>query len=113
MHTTNNRAAAATTSDTLEPLHDYVLVRIMPKGETAGGIALPDVEGSSVTERGLVLKVGPGYINELGNLVPVEVKPGDVVYLPPNPVHLPVPIQCGRETLWAIRYRALAVCQTA
>lgn len=63
----------------LRPLQDRVLVRrAEPETKTAGGILIPD----AVQERpvvGEIAAVGPGARGKNGELVPMEVKPGDSV----------------------------------
>jgi chaperonin GroES len=62
------------------PLSDFVLVKPIPPGETAGGIAIPD--GAVVDPpKGTVVKVGPGRVTEEGVENPMPVKVGDKVYL--------------------------------
>ena len=59
------------------PLHDRVVVRRMDAEEkTAGGIIIPDTAKEKPQE-GEVIAVGPGARNEKGELVPLDVKPGD------------------------------------
>lgn len=61
---------------------DRVLVRrLVPATKTAGGIILPDAADKKSNE-GEVLAVGPGYRNQNGNLVPLDVNVGDKVLLP-------------------------------
>jgi chaperonin GroES len=61
------------------PLHDRVLVRrIDAEEKTAGGIIIPDTAKEKPQE-GKVIAVGPGGRNEQGQLVPLDVKPGDRV----------------------------------
>lgn len=61
------------------PLHDRVLVRRIDAEErTAGGIIIPDTAKEKPQE-GEVLAAGPGGRNEQGQLVPLDVKPGDRV----------------------------------
>jgi len=62
----------------LEPLGDRVIVE-PGEGEemTASGIVIPDTAKEKPQE-GKVLAVGPGRYEE-GKLVPLEVKPGDIV----------------------------------
>jgi chaperonin GroES len=56
------------------PLHDRVVLRRLTAEEkTAGGIIIPD------TAQAEVIAVGPGARNEQGQVVPLEVKPGDKV----------------------------------
>ena len=62
-----------------KPLHDRVLVR---RGEsdqkTAGGIIIPDTAQEKPIE-GEVLEVGSGARDEVGKLVPLDVKKGDKI----------------------------------
>ena len=62
----------------LEPLGDRVIVEPSEGEEkTASGIVIPDTAKEKPQE-GKVLAVGPGRYEE-GKLVPLEVKPGDIV----------------------------------
>jgi chaperonin GroES len=61
------------------PLHDRVLVRrIDAEEKTAGGIIIPDTAKEKPQE-GEVVAAGPGARNEQGQLIPIDVKPGDRV----------------------------------
>ena len=61
------------------PLHDRVVLRRLTAEEkTAGGIIIPDTAQEKPTEAE-VIAVGPGARNEQGEVVPLEVKPGDKV----------------------------------
>jgi chaperonin GroES len=61
------------------PLHDRVLVRrIDAEEKTAGGIIIPDTAKEKPQE-GEIVAAGPGARNEQGQLIPVDVKPGDRV----------------------------------
>jgi chaperonin GroES len=61
------------------PVHDRVLVRRLGAEEkTAGGIIIPDTAKEKPQE-GEVIAAGPGGRNEQGQLVPLDVKPGDRV----------------------------------
>jgi chaperonin GroES len=61
------------------PLHDRVLVlRIDAEEKTAGGIIIPDTAKEKPQE-GEIVAAGPGARNEQGQLVPIDVKPGDRV----------------------------------
>lgn len=63
----------------LRPLHDRVIVkRLEEEKKSTGGIIIPD----SATEkpiRGKVLAVGPGKVNDKGELSKMSVKKGDTV----------------------------------
>ena len=59
------------------PLHDRVLVkRIEQEEKTAGGIIIPDTAKEKPME-GEVIAVGSGARNEKGDIVALDVKPGD------------------------------------
>jgi chaperonin GroES len=61
------------------PLHDRVVVRRLNAEEkTAGGIIIPDTAKEKPME-GEVIAVGPGGRNEQGQLVPLDVKAGDII----------------------------------
>jgi chaperonin GroES len=61
------------------PLHDRVLVRrIDAEEKTAGGIIIPDTAKEKPQE-GEIVAAGPGGRNEQGQLIPIDVKPGDRV----------------------------------
>ncbi|MCP1831610.1 MULTISPECIES: co-chaperone GroES [Bradyrhizobium] len=61
------------------PLHDRVLVRrIDAEEKTAGGIIIPDTAKEKPQE-GEIVAAGPGGRNEQGQLVPLDVGPGDRV----------------------------------
>ncbi|MCK4363138.1 MAG: co-chaperone GroES [Dehalococcoidia bacterium] len=63
----------------LQPLGDRVVVR--PSSEedvTKGGIILPDT-AKEKPQRGVIIAVGPGRLDEEGKRVPMEVKKGDKV----------------------------------
>ena len=59
------------------PLHDRVVVRRLSAEEkTAGGILIPDTAREKPME-GEVVAVGPGARDEQGQIVVLDVKPGD------------------------------------
>ena len=61
------------------PLHDRVLVRrIDAEEKTAGGIIIPDTAKEKPQE-GEIVAAGVGARNEQGQLIPLDVKPGDRV----------------------------------
>jgi chaperonin GroES len=61
------------------PLHDRVVVRrIDAEEKTAGGIIIPDTAKEKPQE-GEIVAAGPGARNEQGQLMPLDVKPGDRV----------------------------------
>jgi chaperonin GroES len=61
------------------PLHDRVLVRrIESEEKTPAGIIIPDTAKEKPIE-GEVLAVGPGARDEMGRVIPLDVKVGDRV----------------------------------
>jgi chaperonin GroES len=61
------------------PLHDRVVVRRLEgKGTSKGGIIIPDTAKEKPQE-GEVLAIGPGRRDESGKLIPIDLKPGDVI----------------------------------
>lgn len=63
----------------IRPLHDRVLVRRMEEERTtAGGIVIPD-SATEKPNRGEVLAVGKGKVNDKGEIRALDVKEGDNV----------------------------------
>jgi chaperonin GroES len=61
------------------PLHDRVVVkRIEADSKTAGGIIIPDT-AQEKPQQGEVVAVGPGGRDDHGKLIPIDVKPSDVI----------------------------------
>jgi chaperonin GroES len=61
------------------PLHDRVVIaRIDADDKTAGGIIIPDTAKEKPSE-GEVIAVGPGGRDEVGKIIPIDLKVGDRV----------------------------------
>jgi chaperonin GroES len=61
------------------PLHDRIVVRrVDAETKTAGGIIIPDT-AKEKPQQGEVVAVGPGARDERGQLIALDVKPGDRV----------------------------------
>jgi chaperonin GroES len=61
------------------PLHDRVVVRRIEEDErTKGGIIIPNT-AKEKPQQGEIVAVGPGALDEKGNVQPLDVKPGDRV----------------------------------
>ncbi|MER8427098.1 co-chaperone GroES [Mesorhizobium sp. M1403] len=59
------------------PLHDRVVVRrVESESKTAGGIIIPDTAKEKPQE-GEIIAIGSGARDEVGKLVPLDVKAGD------------------------------------
>lgn len=66
----------------IQPLSDRVLVEPAKEEEVKkGGIIIPDTAKEKPTT-GKVIAIGTGKIDEKGNKVPFNVKPGDKVLMP-------------------------------
>jgi chaperonin GroES len=63
----------------LQPLGDRVVVQPSEEEEvTKGGIILPDT-AKEKPQRGEIVAIGPGRLDEEGKRIPMEVKKGDKV----------------------------------
>ena len=63
----------------LRPLHDRIIVKRLEQDEkTAGGLYIPD-SAKEKPQRGKVVAVGKGKIQEDGSVRPLELKAGDTV----------------------------------
>ncbi len=66
----------------IRPLLDRVLVkRLAHEEKTAGGIIIPDV-AKEKAQTGKVVAIGTGKVLENGTVQQMQVKVGDVVFLP-------------------------------
>jgi chaperonin GroES len=64
----------------IKPLADRVVVKRLEEEEakSPGGIIIPDT-AKEKPQKGIVVAVGPGRLDEKGNRIPMEVKVGDKV----------------------------------
>ncbi|GAB4336028.1 MAG: co-chaperone GroES [Desulfobulbaceae bacterium] len=63
----------------IRPLNDRILVkRLEGEEKTAAGIIIPDTAKEKPAE-GEVIAVGPGKLNDKGERIAMDVKPGDRV----------------------------------
>jgi len=60
----------------IKPLSDHMIIE---ENTTKSGIVLPDTAEKEKPQKGKIIAVGPGKINEKGERIPMEVKVGDVV----------------------------------
>ena len=64
----------------LKPLSNHLFIEpIVENKTTKSGIVLPDTAEKEKPMMGKVLSVGPGKLNEKGELTPMSIKVGDVV----------------------------------
>ena len=63
----------------LQPLGDRLIVEVLEEEEVlSSGIVLPDT-AKEKPQRGRVLAVGPGALNEKGERVPLDLASGDTI----------------------------------
>ena len=63
----------------IKPLGDRILVLgVEEEKKTKGGILIPDT-AKEKPQKGKVIAVGPGKVNEKGKRIPLDVKKGDRV----------------------------------
>ncbi len=63
----------------LQPLGDRIIVEVLEEEEqTVSGIVLPDT-AKEKPQRGKVLAVGPGSLNDKGERVPLALADGDEI----------------------------------
>ena len=64
----------------LKPLQDHIIVEAVDEMEThASGLIIPDTVSKEKPQKGKVLAVGPGKVDNNGTRVPMELKPGDMI----------------------------------
>ena len=64
----------------IRPLQDRVIVKRLEDEDekTKGGIIIPDT-AKEKPQRGKIVAVGKGKVNEDGKVIPLDVKKGDVI----------------------------------
>ena len=63
----------------IKPLHDRVVIKpIAQEDRTAGGIIIPDT-AKEKPMKGEVIAVGSGSKSDTGNVIPLDLKVGDIV----------------------------------
>lgn len=67
--------------ETMQPLYDKVLVKLLKADETtAGGIYIPEeAQVNNKYQKGEVIAVGIGKIIGEGTLIPLRARPGNIV----------------------------------
>ncbi|MBU1148811.1 co-chaperone GroES [Patescibacteria group bacterium] len=64
----------------IQPLGDRVLIRALKESEvTKSGIVLPDTAEKEKPEKGEVIAVGEGRLNDEGKRIPLNVQKGDKI----------------------------------
>jgi chaperonin GroES len=92
----------------LKPLGDRVILEpVSEEKKSKGGIILPETVDKERPEKGKVIAIGPGKIDESGKRIPMNVKKGDIVLFTkygPNEVKID-----GKEYLIAKEEDILAI----
>lgn len=66
-------------SNNVSPLSDYVVLQPIQQEEVSvSGLVIPD-SAKEKSQEGKVIAVGPGKVNESGNIETIDLKVGDVV----------------------------------
>lgn len=63
----------------IKPLGDRVLIEPLREEKRKGGIILPDTVEKERPEKGKIVAVGPGKIDDNGKRIPMSVKRGEKV----------------------------------
>ena len=93
----------------IKPLGDRVLIEPLYEEKKKGGIILPETVDKERPEKGRVIAVGSGRIDESGKKVPMNVKKGDkVLFTKYGPDEIKVD---GKEYLIAKEDNILAIIE--
>ena len=91
----------------IKPLGDRVLIEPLHEEKRKGGIILPETVDKERPEKGRVVAVGPGRIDENGKKIPMNVKKGDkVLFTKYGPDEIKID---GKEYLIAKEENILAI----
>ncbi len=81
---------------TIRPLGDKIVIKVIEEAEqTSGGIFIPD-SAKEKSQKGEVIAVGAGKINEKGEREPMDVKKGETVLFAK---YAGTDVKVGEETL--------------
>ena len=80
MMSVNGTAKETKTKPAFTPFHDTLLLDPIPRGETAGGVALPETADMGPQQARVVAR-GPGWPTDAGGRIAMDVEEGDIVWL--------------------------------
>lgn len=87
----------------IQPLGDRVLIEPLREEKKHGSIILPDTVEKERSEKGRIIAVGAGTLDEHGKRKPMPVKKGDVVLFSKyGPSEIKVPGAKGEEKEYLI-----------
>ena len=93
----------------IKPLGDRVIIEPLYEEKKKGGIILPETVDKERPEKGRVVAVGPGRLDENGKKVPMSVKKGDkVLFTKYGPDEIKID---GKEYLIAKEENILAIIE--
>lgn len=93
----------------IRPLGDRVLIEPLREERKKGGIILPETVDKERPEKGLVVAVGSGHVDDNGKKLPMSVKKGDkVLFTKYGPDEIKVD---GKEYLIAKEDNILAIIE--
>ncbi len=93
----------------IKPLSGHILIEPLREDKKKGGIILPETVEKERSERGKVIAVGAGRLDENGKRIAPEVKKGDIVLFTkygPNEIKMD-----GKEYLIAKEEDILAIIE--
>ncbi|RJQ28733.1 co-chaperone GroES [Candidatus Parcubacteria bacterium] len=64
----------------IQPLSNRVLISEDEVKTTKSGIIIPDTVESKEWSKGVIISVGPGKLNEKGEIIPMSLKIGNKVF---------------------------------
>lgn len=68
------------TNTKLRPLQDNIIVEAVDEMEThSSGLIIPDTVSKEKPQKGKILAVGPGRLDDDGKRMPMDLKEGDIV----------------------------------
>jgi chaperonin GroES len=76
----------------IKPLGDRVLIEPLREERKKGGIILPDTIEKERPEKGKIIAVGAGRVDDSGKKIPMNVKKGDIILFTkygPNEIKVP------------------------
>lgn len=94
----------------LRPLQDHIIVEALDEMEThSSGLIIPDTVSKEKPQKGKVLAVGPGKLDDNGKRMPMDVSEGDtVLFSKYGPTEIKID---GRELLVLNQSDVLAVVE--
>ena len=64
-----------------KPLSNHIFIEPLEEEQrTQSGIVIPDTAEKEKPIKGKIIAVGPGKLNEKGEIIPMSVKVGDLVF---------------------------------